>query len=193
MIKSKVRTLTPEDLVNRVKSFVEHLHREDHFDNAKHQKELESLERRFHRNNFDDDDREVHMSVRPASLEATENEEGEKSVEEDAQRFTKEYEKDCQFIFSHCQHHWHKLGEDGKRYPMRYCQSKRRGKSGCCKGGFPKKVLRDNATGKIRKSRYRVRIVCEGVAKELDISTKGRRNMLGALVGRRQCGWFSGT
>ena len=30
-------------------------------------------------------------------------------AEEDAKRFTAEYEADVQFIFSHVQHHWHKL------------------------------------------------------------------------------------
>ena len=43
------------------------------------------------------------------------------------------------------------------------------------------------------KSKYRARIVCKGVAGELDLKVSGRRNMLGACVGRRRCPWFAST
>ena len=42
-------------------------------------------------------------------------------------------------------------------------------------------------------AKCRCRVVCAGVAAELDLRTTGRRNMLGAVVGRRRCEWFSGT
>ena len=42
-------------------------------------------------------------------------------------------------------------------------------------------------------TKYRVRAVCAGVAAELGLRTSGRRNVLGAVVGRRRCEWFSGT
>ena len=169
---------------------MEHLHREDHFDDAEHQRNLDSLEEQFHRNNFGPRCN-VHLSVRPATLECAEEVDAD-NVAKDGQRFTEEYEADCQFVFSRVQHHWHKLGKDGSRHPMRYCQTRRKGQSGCCKAGFPKKVLRDK-TGKVRAMKYRVRIVCSGVAQEMDVRTSGRRNMLGAVMGRRQCEWFSGT
>ena len=106
-----------------------------------------------------------------------------KKAEEDGKRFKHEYEGDVQFIFSHVQHHWHKLDKDGKRQPMQYCLSKRRRKNCSCKAGFPKKVLRDKQ-GKVKIAKYRTRLVCAGVAAELDLRTSGRRNMLGAVIGR---------
>ena len=190
LITSNIGQLSPARVVQRITSFIEHLHREDHFDDAEHQRNLDSLEEQFHRNNFGPQCN-VHLSVRPATLEgADEIDAG--NLAKDGQRFTQEYEADCQFIFSRVQHHWHTLGKDGSRHPMRYCQTRRKGKSGCCKAGFPKKVLRDKK-GKVRAMKCRVRIVCAGVAQEMDVRTSGRRNMLGAVMGRRQCEWFSGT
>ena len=190
LIESNVRNLSPTGVVNRITSFMEHMHREDHFNNAEHQENIGALEAQFHKNNFGGPG-SVHLSVRPATLEGVAKG-SDWNKAEDGRRFTREYEADCQFIFSRVQHHWHKLGKDGRRQPMRYCQSKRRGKSECCKAGFPKKVIRDKA-GKIRQQKNRVRIVCAGVAQEMEIRTSGRRNMLGAVLGRRQCEWFSGT
>jgi len=163
---------------------------QEHFNDIEHQQNIESLEEQFHKNNFGSPGN-VHLSVRPASMSESAGTSQENSANDGAQ-FTERYETDCQFIFSRVQHHWHKIGKDGSRHPMRYCQTKRRGKCNSCKAGFPKKVLRDEK-GKLCRPKYRVRIVCAGIAKELDVRTSGRRNMLGAVVGRRQCEWFSGT
>ena len=42
-------------------------------------------------------------------------------------------------------------------------------------------------------TKYRARIVCSGVAAELDLRASGRRDMLGAVFGRIRREWFSGT
>ena len=203
-LESNIHGIPPEEMVSRITSFMEHLHREDHFDNDCHQRKLDSLERLFHTNNFGPQHctQHSHLSARPARVHRANagllawpvegDDRGSQARQADGRRFVAEYEEDCQFIFSRVQHHWHKLDKDGKRQPMRYCQQKKRGKRGCCKRGFPKKVLRDEK-GKIKMTKYRVRIVCAGVAAELDLRTSGRRNMLGAVVGRRRCEWCSGT
>ena len=53
-------------------------------------------------------------------------------------------------------------------------------------------VLRTKA-GKVRQEKYRVRVVCQGVAAEMGLKTSGRRNALGSILGRRRCSWFSST
>ena len=75
---------------------------------------------------------------------------------------------------------------------MQYCQRKRRGKKHCCTAGLPKRELRHQA-GKVMLNKYRARIVCAAVAREMDFRTSVRRSMLGAVWGRRGCEWFSGT
>eukprot|EP00973_Karenia_brevis_P022818 3139155-Karenia_brevis.AAC.1 len=53
-------------------------------------------------------------------------------------------------------------------------------------------VIRD-PKGKIVMEKYRPRVVCKGVAWEMDFKISGRRNMLGAVLGRRRCNWFAST
>ena len=200
LLEQNIHELSPADMVQRITSFIEHLHREDHFNDEAHQGSLRSLEEEFHSNNFGHA-RNEHLSVRPAGMHNSAAPDGSawspvssslQEVQEDASRFIKEYEGDVQFIFSRVQHHWHKLDKEGKRLPMQYCMSKRRGKKHQCKSGFPKRVIKDK-TGKVSQAKYRTRIVCAGVAAEVELRTSGRRNMLGAVLGRRRCAWFSGT
>ena len=76
---------------------------------------------------------------------------------------------------------------------MKHC--KVRGKcckDGTCKRGFPRHVLRDR-NGHLQRDKYRVRVVCLGVAAELKMKCSGRRNMLGSVVGKRRCPWFANT
>ena len=110
----------------------------------------------------------------------------------EAEDFQSKYEKDVQFIFSHVQHHWHALDQSGKRVPLPYCRVKGRKGKPICKMGYPKKVLR-NDDGSLKQEKYRARIVCQGVAAELDLKTTGRRNALGSVVGRRRCAYFAST
>ena len=58
--------------------------------------------------------------------------------------------------------------------------------------GFPRKALR-HPNGKLKQERYRARVVCQGVAAELELRTSGRRNARGSILGRRSCSYFSGT
>ena len=118
-------------------------------------------------------------------------------LDREAEDFKQLHDKDVQFVFSRYQHHWHALDKDKKtRKPMKYCLPKSRGvkKKGKeqCKGGFPRKVRRDD-DGKIIEALCRPRVVCHGVAKELELKTSGRKNMLGALAGTRRSSWFSAT
>ena len=43
LITSNARNLSPGRIVERITAFMEHLQREDHFDDAEHQKNLESV------------------------------------------------------------------------------------------------------------------------------------------------------
>ena len=45
IIEANARGLTPDIMLDRVKRFIEHLQREDHYDNAWHQRNLPTLER----------------------------------------------------------------------------------------------------------------------------------------------------
>lgn len=174
---------------------------QDHFDNDAHQESLSSLEKEFHDNNAGPA-RNAYLSVRPRyfyerrttaylwgnvapkpALLAT--------VETEATDFQQRFETDVQFIFSRVQHHWHPFNDKGERKPMPYCRPV--GKN-CrrCKRDFPKKVLK-SAKGKVRLDKCRVRIVCKGVAAELELKVSGRRNALGSIIGRRRCEYFSST
>ena len=114
------------------------------------------------------------------------------TVEAEAKDFQSAYEADVQFIFSHVQHHWHAVDKSGERVPLKYCKPKGVKKTAFCKRGFPVNVPR-LANGAVDPRKYRVRVICKGVARETNLKIRGRRNMLGAVLGRRQCEWFSAT
>ena len=201
IIEHNSKGLSPKDMLDRVLQFVEHLQREDHFDNDSHQQNLPGLEEEFHTNNAGPA-RNHYLSVRPWYFYERRNSpylwssthsvhEGSAAATKEAEQFQRSFEEDVQFVFSHVQHHWHQLNKKGEREPMKYCRPTSR-KCQRCKRDFPKKVLKD-AFGKVRTDRYRTRIVCRGVAAELDLRVSGRRNALGSIVGRRRCQWFSST
>jgi len=192
-------TLKEEEVMDRLNSYITHLSCEDHVDDAQHQTSLVSLEQQFRQNN-DGPKENILLSCRPryfyesckepslwdkARKDSTEVLE---RVREEAEHFKKQYNADVQFIFSRFQHHWHPTNKKGERQAPQYCKPK--GKA-CqqCKRGFPKKVLQDKFK-KPREDKYRVRIVCKGVAKELQLPISGRRNMLGCVLGKRRCPWF---
>ena len=99
MLNDNVHNLPAEEMLGRITNFMEHLHREDHFDDDQHQANVDALEEEFHNNNFGPHCN-VHLSVRPKNIHCN-------SGADDAHRFQKEYESDVQFIFSHVHHHWH--------------------------------------------------------------------------------------
>ncbi len=108
-------------------------------------------------------------------------------MEKDAKTFKAAYDRDVQFIFSRCQHHWHAKNEKGERVPLPYCRSRgsKVKKDFCCKQNFPRHVA--------RQERQKARLVCRGVAAELKLKTSGRRNMLGSIASKRSDPYFAGT
>ena len=64
LIKSNVHNLSPDDMIERIKAFKQHVEREDHFDNDGHQNNLSQLEKEFHANNSGPQ-RNIFLSVRP--------------------------------------------------------------------------------------------------------------------------------
>ena len=56
-----------EDLVERIKAFCEHLQREDHFDDERHQQEAPVLEKEFHANN-EGPHKNIFLSARPSQF-----------------------------------------------------------------------------------------------------------------------------
>ena len=120
MIESNWKRMTPEDMLDRVKSFVSHLQREDHMDNEGHQRNLRKFEADFHTNNAGPEEN-VHLSVRPARFytcssspcawgpqnrtrSADSDNQGSippevwDKVAKDAAEFEREYTTDVQFI-----------------------------------------------------------------------------------------------
>ena len=51
-LERNIHGLSPADMLQRILGFVEHISREDHFDDDAHQNNLVSLEKEFHTNNF---------------------------------------------------------------------------------------------------------------------------------------------
>ena len=113
MIRTNIHDIPAEEMVKRVTDFIEHLHREDHFNDELHQNSLGSLEEQFHQNNFGPPGN-AHLSVRPSPLHslteltsmwsASNANQSSSKVSEDAALFRETYEADVQFIFSRVQH-----------------------------------------------------------------------------------------
>ena len=202
IIEKNAKGISPEDMLKRITGLCEHLQREDHFDHEQHEKHIEELEQAFHKNNSGPAEN-VYLSVRPQKLfdnsahpslwddkanQSTLHEE----VNIDSKAYQRTFENDAQFIFSRVQHHWHAKDSKGNRIPLAYCRLRKNSKSFTCKSGFPKKVIK-HSNGKLKTEKWRVRIVCQGVANEMELKTSGRRNALGSILGRRRCHWLSGT
>jgi hypothetical protein len=202
-IARQASSLSSEEAVQRISSFVEHLHREDHYDNDKHEAAEPELEKQF-MTNCDGPRENVFLSARSrgfyeAPATATlwdapteENRESrEAQVRAEAQSFKERYEADVQFIFSNVQQHWHPKDAKGVRQPTKYCRLKGNVKKAqFCKQHFPMHVCRKKDGKTLDESKYRVRVVCKGVAAELKLKSSGRRNMLGMVMGRRTAQLF---
>ena len=67
MIERNARGIAPEDMLERITRFCEHLQREDHYDQQKHDLDVESLEKQFHANNVGPPEN-VYLSVRSSSF-----------------------------------------------------------------------------------------------------------------------------
>lgn len=194
-----------EAALRRITDFNEHLQREDHFNQELHEAEEPELEKQFHENN-DGPAKNIFLSARtrgfyemPSGMTLWDAQDADASkallgtVQAEAEAFKKHYEADVQFIFSHVQHHWHPKDAKGVRQPTKYCQPKgRKTKQRICKSGFPMHVC-CNRQGQLDHRKYRVRVVCKGVAAEMKMKWSGRRNMMGMMLGRRRSTYFSCT
>ena len=64
LIESRIQQLSSEEIVQRITDFIDHLQREDHFNEEAHQAQLASLERQFHENN-EGPTENVFLAARP--------------------------------------------------------------------------------------------------------------------------------
>ena len=136
----EIKDLILKDLneVDRIKEFIAHMCREDHFDDAGHQSQLGQLEKEWAANQAGV--AHLRMAMKPSFLRAPTYGHGpsslwEKSCEEvskgtreaetmaDAHEYKQRYEEDAQYIFSRVQHHWHAY-RNGVRVPYPYCRKK---------------------------------------------------------------------
>ena len=193
MLENNVLNLSAAEMVVRVKAFCNHVQRESHCDPQQHAQDLTKLETGFHSANDEQHDpSNIYLSVRPQMLFQSCDEDnlwGGSSTQAscaDADRFKTLYVKDAQFIFSRCQHHWHGLDDKGERVPLSYCKCRgSKVKKHICKQNFPRRVP--------APLRQKVRLVCRGIAAELQLRTSGRRNMLGSIAPERNEPWFAST
>ena len=106
------------------------------------------------------------------------------SLRKNGRAWLRKYKKHKQLIQEHKQHHVHMLSSDGKsRLPLTCCR--RRDKPKECRGGYPKDA-------QVIGARMAV-VMCSGLAKKMKLPTKGRRNVLGSLLGPRTEGNLNGT
>ena len=191
------------DFLERVMKFNTHLQTEEHFDHDAHQRNLDALERSFHKNHDDPKDilmMGLHMSDSGKSEHAPclwtrDNDNAFPTVADpqaEAQTFKLQYEREVQRVFSRVQHHWHGKDKQGNDVPMKYCLIRAKTKKGCnCKMGFPRHVPIVNNI--IQKDKHRHRVICPGIAQSVGLRCSGRRNALGSIIGRRLDAYFSGT
>ena len=95
-----------------------------------------------------------------------------------------EYMKRLQHCMSRMNHHIHPLvnAETGERHSLPSCRPKGKHKStDLCKADFP---LRNQITEKPL-------LVCECIAEERQLPTRGPRSMLGAVLPERNCPWLN--
>ena len=189
------------DFLHRLMKFNEHLQTEEHMDHEAHQRNIDTLQRSFHKNHSDVKDilmlglqlPENGKSARAPFLWSGNND-VMKIIQagEEAKMYKAEYEREVQRVFSRVQHHWHSKDEKGNDVPMKYCRIRSKIKHGCnCKMGFPRHVPFVN--GVIQKDKYKSRVVCPGIAQSVGLRCSGRRNALGSIIGKRLDPWFSAT
>ena len=192
-----------EEQVQRMLRFHSHLHREEHFYDDTHQANLDELEKGSQTNFADTSDhvllgaRVADMACGAAAYSLWEVAEGGSDynvgdVYAEVARYKRTFQKEVQFIFSRVQHHWHNRAEDGTRVPPKYCRMKGWRPGAKCKMDSPR-MIPCKKNGIFDKDAIRHRVVCLGVAKQLDLRCSGRRNALGSIAGPRRCAWFSAT
>ena len=130
---------------------------------------------------------EYTRAVPPSSLwdcekEPHKFEEAYEVARQDGEAFIRSYMEDVQFVLSRTNHHHHKWTKHG-RVPLTACRAKGKMNTKVCKGNFPKE----------KQVTAVARIVCKGVAAQMGLRVRGRRNALGAVMGKRNCAWLCGS
>ena len=143
MIESNVKNVNGQTILERITAFLEHVQREDHFNDEQHQAQLEQLEFEFRKNN-EGPTRNKYLSVHPKCLYELEGKpylwdkasnlqhataQKVDEVLREAAEFKRRFEADVQFIFSRVQHHWHLRNAKGEREPMKYCRQVKKNSS----------------------------------------------------------------
>ena len=115
-------------------------------DHEAHQRNLDMLQRSFHRNHADPKDismlglqmTDSGRSARAPFLWAPDTDAFKKAVADaEAKMYKDEYEREVQRAFSRVQHHWHSTDQNGKDVPMKYCRIRGKKTHGCnCKMVF---------------------------------------------------------
>ncbi|CAJ1326993.1 unnamed protein product, partial [Effrenium voratum] len=104
----------------------------------------------------------------------------EQAAATDAARFKAAYDAAVQQKLTHQQHHVHPWSASQQtRLPLPARRKKNAPNK--CKHGFP------------RPPNPRCTVICRGNARKFKLSTRGRCNALGTVLGRRQDPWLSGT
>ena len=151
-------------------------HREEPFDAEQYDKDCETVEADWH-DRFDDRAHDA-LCATPAYI-AHDNaptmwsDTGvtEAAARTEGETYTSTYFRGAQFVFSRVQHHIHKRTKTGYQ-PLGTCLKKGLKKPKC---GFPK----------TKQISERSLVTCCGNARCYDLWITGRRNSLGAILGRR--------
>ena len=98
----------------------------------------------------------------------------------EGQRWLQDFHSDLDYVIEKRQEHIHPKDKNGVRQPLTACRTK--DKPGKCKHGFMKDNLICSET----------RLLCPGLAKELELPTSGRRNAVGSLEASRSSGSVNG-
>ena len=204
---AEIRESIEKDLnqFERIKRFITHMCRDDHFDDAGHQESLGALERAKAANLAGSTHmrlaqmlaiyrRQVATEPKGSLWEPGITEKQRAAIAVDAANFKGAHEAHVQHVLSHVQHHWHRE-EDGHRVPHPYCRKKGRNmkkKKGKREKGYNDEVCKQDYPATNRLNLV-PRVIRPGVATQQTLAVKGRRNALRLLLGIRRCKWFSGT
>jgi len=131
---AQIRQMLENDFskVKRIKRFIQHMCREDHFDHEGHQQRLQAIERAKSTNLAGTPHlrlSQLPRFFRPQAIKSSlwdpaVTDDQKKAVETDAATFRRKQEAFTQYVFSRVQHHWHREEEDGRRVAHPYCREK---------------------------------------------------------------------
>jgi hypothetical protein len=103
------------------------------------------------------------------------------AFEKDGLDWLEKYRADANRVFKLRQEHIHLKNAKGVREPLTACRSKDKPEN--CKHGFEKEKL----------IYPKARVICQGVAENVGLSYKGKRNAIGSLEAARNSGSLNGA